>query len=69
MRTYTLEIKVDFDDEERFEIVKQHLFEQGRETLAMCMMLAGKRKPQVALHSQDFFAGNEEFDLTAEDVA
>lgn len=66
MRTYTLELKVHFDEESRYEIVKNHLKEQARETLSVCLLLAGDRTPQIALHSQDFFHGNEDLEITEE---
>ena len=63
MRTYTIELKIDFDDETKFTVVADHLKEQCRQTLAVCMMLAEKRPPQLAFHSQDFFHGNEDLEF------
>lgn len=64
MRTFTLELRVDFDNEDQYETVKQQLLESGRQIYAVALLISGKRQPQIALHSTDFFHGNEDFDIT-----
>lgn len=64
MRTFIMELKCDFETEEQYEIVKQILLEKGREIYAVSLLAADKRKPQIAVHSTDFFHGNEDFDVT-----
>ena len=66
MKTYTLELAVDFDTEEHYAVVKTILMRTAREVLATSMLIAGKRKPQVVLHSKDFFHGKEEIEVSAD---
>lgn len=66
MRTYTLELKCDFDSDEKYEIVKAQMMDQARQILAITAILADKRKPSIALHSSDFFHGNEDLDITSD---
>lgn len=60
-KTYTVEIKVDFDDEERHELMIPVLRKAARNLLTNASLLADNhRQPQVAVRSEDFFAGPEE---------
>ena len=69
MKTYTLELKVDYLDEQKYKIIEQQLEKAAREVIAVAMLLQEKRKPQVALHSEDFFKGNEELEIAPEEMA
>lgn len=66
MRTYTLELVIDFDTEEQYAVIKEQMTVKAREILAISMLIAGKRKPQIALHSTDFFHGNEDIELVGD---
>lgn len=59
-RTYTLEVKIDFDDESRHDQMRKVLREAGRSAYALAMLLADNRQPQIALRSEDFFEGTQE---------
>lgn len=62
MRTYILELKADYETEEQFDVIKTAMKRCAREVLATSMLLGG-RPPQVALHSKDFFHGNEDLEI------
>lgn len=59
-RTYTLEVKIDFDDESRHDQMRKVLREAGRSAYALAMLLADNRQPQIALRSEDFFEGTQQ---------
>ena len=65
LKTFTVEIRCDFADEAKHEAIKQQVLDAGRTLLATAMLLAEKRKPQVAVFSSDFYAGSEELPLEA----
>ena len=69
MKTYKLELKVDFQDEDKYKIIEQQLERAAREILAVAVIIQEKRKPQIALHSEDFFKGNEELEIVSEEMA
>lgn len=65
MRTYTIELQIELDeDEQRYDAVKETMRRAAQEIFTTASMLAGKRKPAIAFHSKDFFHGNEELSLT-----
>ena len=64
-KTYVMEVKVNFTDDGKHEAMRDVMRDAARTVLTMAMMLADKGKPQVALHSSDFFYGNEDFSLEA----
>lgn len=59
-RTYTLEVKIDFDDESRHDQMRKVLREAGRSAYALALLLADNRQPMIALRSEDFFEGTQE---------
>lgn len=66
-RTYTLEVKIDFDDESRHDQMRKVLREAGRSAYALAMLLADNRQPQIALRSEDFFEGTQEILIKDDD--
>lgn len=66
-KTYTIELKVNFTEEGKHDVMKDAARDAARTLLTTAMMLADKGKPQVALHSSDFFYGNEALTLEAQD--
>jgi hypothetical protein len=62
-KTYTIELKVNFTDDGKHDAMREALRDAARTILTSAMMLADRGKPQVALHSSDFFYGNEDFSL------
>lgn len=62
-KTYVMEVKVTFTDDGKHDAMREVMRDAGRTVLTAAMMLADKGKPRVALHSSDFFFGNEDFSL------
>ena len=67
-KTYTIELKVNFTEEGKHDVMREALRDAVRTVLTTAMMLADKGKPQVALHSSDFFYGNEALTLEESDA-
>jgi hypothetical protein len=63
LKKYTIEIAVDFTDEGKHKVIVDAAREAARTLLTTAMMLQEKRPPKIALHSSDFFAGNDELTL------
>lgn len=66
-KTYTIELRVNFTDEGKHDVMREAARDAARTLLTTAMMLADKNKPQVALHSSDFFYGTEELALESAD--
>ena len=67
-RQYTLELRVDFADNEKNGAMKETLQQCARRAFATANLLADNPKAtQVAIWSDDFFSGHEEIALL-EDV-
>lgn len=67
-RTYTLHLKVDFEDKSKFGLCEEMLRRTARTILTKATLLADNKKPVVALESADFFEGEFEVDYTEEDA-
>lgn len=63
--TYTIQLKVEFDDDTRHETVKKILRDAARRVLVSSMLLADKDKvkPQIALSADNFFMGTEQLTI------
>jgi hypothetical protein len=60
MRKYVIELKTDFDDEEKYEVIKRMMVRAARELYTTAALMSSDRQPDIALHSKDFFHGNED---------
>lgn len=60
MRTYTVELRADFVDEEKHDILLSAVREAARTMLATAMLLKDKRDPQIALQTGDMFQKNDD---------
>ena len=65
-RTYRIEVKVDFNDDDRHQYVAEIVRRYARDILSSVMLLQDGRKPMVALQMEDSFIGSEEIDLMPE---
>lgn len=64
-RHYTIELKIEFHDEARYEQLKVVLARVARALLTSTMLLADGRKPVVMIQGEDWLEGiNEEIPLT-----
>jgi hypothetical protein len=69
MRTYTIELRCDFQDEEKYELVLEIVREKAREMLTTAIMLKDKRDPQISFSSGDMFETDKDLTiLTPEDL-
>lgn len=66
MRTYTIELRADFQDEDKYEIMLADVREKAREILTTALLLKDKREPQISLQSGDMFEVNKDLELLTE---
>jgi len=67
-RMFSIELRVDYADADKNETMRTALQHAARHVFATAQLLADNGvKPQIALYSDDFFAGHEEIALL-EDV-
>lgn len=62
-RQFTVELRVDYADNEKNDAMKKALAHAARHIYATAVLLADGVKPQVAVFSDDFFSGHEEIKL------
>lgn len=63
-RQFTVELRVDFADQEKLPSLKQVLQQCARHAFATAQLLSDNPKTtQVAIFSDDFFSGHEEIKL------
>lgn len=63
METVTIELRFDFQDADKNEIILQAAREKARELLATAMMLKDKRDPQISFQSGNMFERNRELEI------
>ena len=62
-RQFTIELRVDYADEEKNVIMNMQLARQARHLLATATLLSDGQMPTIAAFSEDFFIGKAEIDL------
>ena len=62
-RQFTIELRVDYADEEKNVIMNMQLARQARHLLATATLLSDGQTPTIAAFSEDFFIGKAEIDL------
>ena len=65
-KTYRIELKIDFDDDSRHDIIRGIVQQYARDVMSSAMLLADGRRPVVALGMDDAFVGPEEIALMDE---
>lgn len=68
-RQFTFELRVDYADNEKNEVMRQAFQRFGRNVYATASLLSDGIKPQVALFSDDFFDGHMDIALLEDTVA
>jgi hypothetical protein len=68
-RQFTIEIRVDYADNGKSEVMKKAMQQAARHVYATATLLADGVKPQVAVFSDDFFTGHEEIALLEDTIA
>lgn len=66
-RQFTIELRVDYADADKNEVMRQALQIAGRHMYAVASLLHDGVKPQIAMFSDDFFDGHAQIALI-EDV-
>lgn len=67
LKTFTIEVRADFDDPGKHEIMHNVAKEAARLLLTTAMMMQERRKPMVALQSSDFFYGSDDLSIDDEE--
>lgn len=65
---FTLELRVDFEDKDKNEIMKEAVRAAAKHMYATAALLADRVKPQIAIFSDDFFNGSEAVDMLKDTV-
>lgn len=68
MKTYTIELRADFVDAEKHDILLEAVREAARTMLTTAMMLKDKRDPQIALQAGDMFEKNSDLEIFNEEL-
>ena len=65
MRTYTVELRVDFDDdvEVKKDTMDKAVRMAAKHLLANALIISDKRKPEITAQYDDFWIGTEEINL------
>lgn len=67
MFTFTIELRVPFDDKERLDIVQTAIKTAAKHVYTTTLLIADERKPQIAIHGGDYFTPTEEI-MLADDI-
>ena len=62
-RVLTLELRVDYRDKEKLDLMKDIMADAARRVYAASAILSDNIKPQVAIFSDDFFQTHEELSM------
>lgn len=62
-RQFTIELRVDYEDNEKNDSMRQACAAAARHVFATASLLADGVKPQVSVYSDDYFAGHDEIKL------
>lgn len=64
MRTYEIQLKADYVDPEKHDILLEALREAAAQIYTTALLLKDKRDPQIALQTGDLFVGTQEIALS-----
>jgi hypothetical protein len=67
-RQFTVELRVDYADNDKNETMRTALQHAARHVYATAVLLSDGVKPQVAVFSDDFFSGHEEIKLLEDTI-
>lgn len=68
-RQFTIELRVDFADQDKLEPLKQTLRQAARHAYATAMLISDNPKAtQIAIFSEDFFSAHEEIKMLDDDI-
>lgn len=67
-RQFTIELRVDYADADKNEVMRTALQVAARHMFATASLLADGVKPQIAMFSEDFFDGHAEIALIEDTI-
>ena len=59
LKVWTIEVRVDFEAKEREEIMLKAVRDSAKHLLTTAQLISDKRKPDIAVHSDDMFFGRD----------
>lgn len=62
-KKFRIELAVDYDDDDKLEILRNTVKIAAKQMLTTAMLISDKRKPQIAVESDDMFEGTETISL------
>lgn len=68
-RQFTIELRVDYADQEKNTVMRAAVAAAARHVYATAQLLADQTKPQIAIFSDDFFSGNQQIELLEDVIA
>lgn len=68
-RSYTIEVRIDVADETKYEDFQKVMIQAGQLVYANAQLISGTTKPQIAVFSDDFFAGHNDIDIFTNSIA
>ena len=66
-RDYVIKVRVEFDDERKYDMMRNILRMAARKLLTQTTMLVDSRRPSVQIESESFVDGNDTISLMEED--
>jgi hypothetical protein len=63
IRQFTIELRVNYADAEKNDVMRKAIAAGARHIMATASLLADGVKPDIAIFSDDWFAGKEEINL------
>ncbi len=63
MRQFTIELRVDYEDQDKNGAMKEAMQRAARHLLATAALLKDNQQPEIVIYGEDFFVGREEIPL------
>lgn len=67
-RQFTMELRVDYSDNEKNQAMREVMQAAARHVYATASLLSDGAKPQIAIFSDDFFSGHEKIELLEDTI-
>lgn len=68
-KLFTIEIRVDFRDEDKIPLMQKAIQQAARHVYAQAALLGDAVKPQVVIYGHDYFTGHSDIPLFDDDVS
>ena len=63
MRTFTIELRADFQENDKYDLMLEAARATARELLATAMLLKDKRDPHISLQCGDMFEQDRDLEI------